>query len=171
MKHVLLTAAAICLISTPAQSRDDPGAQIVIKASTPSSLDRWRTSLAWKLSNAVVYPKTYPEWRGQNGTVSVNFICDESGKPKAAGLSGSSGNAALDRAALRAVNTVRGLGPLPAQVPVGAIVRANFIFAADEDSLHRQQLALNRREAQLAEADRLTGAKVVVLDIRNRIPG
>lgn len=171
MKYVLLTAAAVCLLSTPAQARDDPAAQIVIKASTPSSLDRWRNSLAWKLSTAVIYPKAYPEWRGHDGTVSVNFTCDDSGRPVVAGLAGSSGNAALDRAALRAVNTVRGIGPLPAQVPAGAMVRANFIFAADEDSLHRQQIALVQREASLAAADRLTGRQVVVLDIRNRTPG
>lgn len=169
MKYVLLAAAAVCLISTPAQSRDD--AQIVIKGSTVPSLDHWRSSLAWRLSTAMVYPRSYPEWRAPEGTVSVHFTCDENGRPVSGALQESSGNARLDRAALRAVTAVRGLGPLPMQVAPGATIRANFIFATDVDSLHRQQVALVQREARLAASERQAGRQVVVLDIRNRIPG
>lgn len=171
MKLVLLAALAASSVVIPASSRSDPINPIVIEGPARAGLVYWKQSVVRELDRNLAYPRSYPGWDMPEGTVAVQFICGEDGKPASVELSRSSGNRALDRAALRAVERISTLHPLPAEISDGAALRANVIFATDHVSLARQEKGLRKEEAQLAERERKDGRQVVVLETSLRTAG
>lgn len=171
MKLVLLAAVAVGCIAVPAGSQAQNAAPIVIKAPVQPGLTQWVRSVGTELDRHLVYPAAYPGWDYPEGTVSVGFSCSPDGKPASVALVRSSGNRLLDQAVMTAVERMNTLHPLPAQVNGGTPIRANIIFAADEQSLARQQSRLRREEARLAASERHSGRQVVVLELNHRPAG
>lgn len=171
MKLVLLAAVAASSMAAPAASQVDRNEPIVIRAQAPAGLVQWRQTVGRELDRNLTYPRTYPGWEFPEGAVSVHFTCGEDGKPSAIALTRSSGNRALDRAVIHAVERINTLHPMPAEVRNGAAIRANVIFAADNASLVRQEAKLGKEEARLAERERKEGKQVVVLTTNHRTAG
>ncbi len=168
MKHVLLAAAAASTFLFPAisQGQSNDADQIVIRGAHTPSFGQWRESLSHKLSDSLVYPRAFRTTGLAEGTVAIQFACGEDGTPNSVRLLRSSGDRSLDQAALKAATRIKGLHPLPAQLLGGETIRANLIFAGDNDSLDRQISALRKHEAQLTAEERRTGKRVAVVDAR-----
>lgn len=171
MKLVLLAATAATYLAAPAILKSEPLDPIVIQGPVHGGLVQWKESVSQELNRNLSYPRTYPGWDIPEGTVAVRFDCGADGKPTAVAISRSSGDRMLDRAVMRAVARIDTLHPLPAQVRNGASIRANVIFASDQASLARQEAALRKDEARLAERERKEGRQVVVLATSHRTAG
>ncbi len=63
------------------------------------------------------------------------------------------------------------LHPMPATMRHNSTFQANIIFAADEQSLARQQFVLRRNEAQRVAREGDRGRSLVVLNFSRRAAG
>ena len=72
---------------------------------------------------------------------------------------------------MRAIAHIETLHPMPARLARDSTFQANIIFAADEQSLVRQQDVLQRKEAQRVAREGKRGQSVVVLDFSRRATG
>lgn len=174
MKTVLLLASAAFAMAVPAGSstqQSEQPEQVVIASAHAPSVTHWAGMVGSKISNRMVYPRQIGRFATPEGTAAIEFNCGSDGRPKSVVLVRSSGDGHLDRSALRAIEGITGLHPLPAQLASGVTVRANLIYASDEATFARLQKDLRRDEARLAAQDRKAGRQLVVLDTGIRTQG
>ena len=169
MRLVLL--ASIAFLATPALSQNDDANPMVITAPSRPTVAVWSQKITTQLTRHLASPRGYGPSDYAEGTVSVRFSCGEDGKPASIALFRSSGDRVIDFAAMRAIRHLTTLHPMPSAIRQDVKVQANIIFAANEDSLARQQVVLRRNEAQRIAHDTDHGHAVVVLEIGRRAAG
>ena len=169
MKLVLL--ASVAFLATPAQSQNDDANPMVITAMSRPTVAVWSQKIAHQLDRHLANPRGLGGLDYPDGTVSVRFSCGDDGKPASVALFRSSGDRVADGAALRAIARLSTLHPMPAAIRHNVTIQANIIFAADEESLARQQVLLRRNESQRIAHDPDRALAVIVLEIGRRAKG
>lgn len=164
MKFVLIAALAASF-AVPAGSAPGRVQSDVIQVQGETTMTRWTKDVSRKLDRHLRYPRESAFTAVPEGTVSVSFACGENGSPSGVTLFDSSGHRSLDRAAIQAVAQIKGLHPLPERMQQGQAIRANIIFAKDEDSLERQIDKLRQSEIRRIAQDRRDGRVVVVIAV------
>ncbi len=89
-----------------------------------------------------------PLRQASKGYAIVRFRCSVDGLPEAISIYRSSGDRQVDRIALRAVERLRSLHPLPDGAASGQLIQANVAVAGTERALAMVQRRLARDEAQ-----------------------
>lgn len=97
----------------------------------------WSEMVGKALDAKLQYPRPVGTNRYEEGVVQIAFRCDENGRPAQVAVQKSSGSNQLDAAALRAVNAIPTLHPLPAGLGMGRQFQANILFAVDDGSTQR----------------------------------
>lgn len=169
MKLVLL--ASIAFLAAPAISQTDTANQLVITAPSRPTVAVWSQQIARQLDRHLVYPRAIGRADYPEGTVSVRFSCGDDGKPASIAVLRGSHNRLIDSAAVRAIAQMDTLHPMPATMRHNSTFQANIIFAADEQSLARQQFVLRRNEAQRVAREGDRGRSLVVLNFSRRAAG
>ena len=169
MKLVLL--ASVAFLAAPAISQTNTADQMVITAPSRPTVVQWTQKIERQLDRHLAYPRTFRALDALEGTVAVRFSCGADGKPASIVLFQGSGDRLIDRAAMRAIAHIETLHPMPARLARDSTFQANIIFAADEESLVRQQDVLQRKEAQRVAREGKRGQSVVVLDFSRRAAG
>ncbi|WP_312313119.1 energy transducer TonB family protein [Sphingobium yanoikuyae] len=145
MKLLFCLCLAVPLL-LPAASRAQssaPSIDVTSPTTAPPTLDRWVERTGNILSNRLRYPTILsgPE----EGIVQVKFACSDSGAPAGIALLNSSGSRQLDKAAMRAVQRIPTLHPLPAGIGAGQNYVATILFATTQASYNRQIRDLRRQ--------------------------
>lgn len=128
----LLLTAAFC--ATQASSQALPDRASMMMHTTPGKLvtmAEWTERMHHVLEHELRYPVAFGEERIGTGTVRVKFNCSDSGRPDKVSLLKTSGDKALDRAALTAVRRMASLHPLPTGFKRDQKFEAVVIFATD----------------------------------------
>lgn len=113
----LTVATMVATTATPA----DAGA--------PATLGEWVTHAEAQLDKSIHYP-TFSLRNGEQGVVRLSATVAPDGTLRNVSIAQSAGNAALDRAALRAVEKLDELPPLPqAQTPRNITLQVGFGIA------------------------------------------
>ena len=163
MKLVLL--ASLAFLATPALSQNDDANPMVITAASRPTVAVWSQKITQRLNNTLKSSVSWRDWNFPEGTVSVRFSCGDDGKPTSVALFRRSGEREVDSAALRAVSHLNALHPMPSAIGHDVTIQANIIFAADNESLARQQAVLRRNEAQRIAHEAGRGHAVVVIEL------
>lgn len=146
--HAVLAGAA--LVATPWVARAQ---QEIVVQPEAESVQRWSTRISRALDQNLVYPRPdFGRWYSE-GVVKVSFRCSEDGKPSHVAVSQGSGARRLDVAALRAVNGIKTLHPLPTGIGHDQRYAAMIVFATSEESRDRKLRAL-AKEAGMAAPGR-----------------
>jgi TonB family protein len=144
VRHYLAAASALTILAPAHAAQQQPSKPIVV---TAVSVDQWAAQTSKSLSGKLRYP-TYLMGREANeGIVRVRFECSDSGAPAAVALLDSSGHRELDNEAMRAVNAIRTLHPLPDGIAHDQQFQAVVLFARNEQSYRRQAKAIREQAA------------------------
>lgn len=144
MKLVVAIATAAGLMFTSQTSAKEP--EVLTVRGAPATVTGWVHRLTGELSDNIRFPTTIGRDQPKTGFVSVRFECGPDGKPHNLAILHRA-DPRLDAQALRAVNLLRSLHPLPAGVDAGRMMQANVIFADSAEDLQRQTHLLQRAEA------------------------
>lgn len=133
-------------------------------ASTPSpailvvSPDAWRQQWINYIADTLTLNLRYPLAIGQSaaeGLATVTFRSGEDGRPTDVALTKSSGDRQLDRAAIRAVERLHSLRPLPTDISDDQLFLANIVFATDSKRTKYLLAESSRTDAPLFAANAL----------------
>jgi len=156
MKTALLAALAASLAATSLVSMPSFAEDSIVVKSQKISVPKWIRKISNKLDDSLEQAMTHSDARlikKNGGFVAVSFNCDDNGRPIGTQVSRPSGDRALDRVALRAVNGLATLQPMPASFTANQRFRANIIVA--EDSYQRDRLfkVMRKEEARRLRAE------------------
>ncbi|WP_374295770.1 energy transducer TonB [Sphingomonas sp.] len=126
------------------------GPDIVVQGAPPT-LEHWTRGISRTLDDALEYPSLTPGWAPAEGIVSVRFLCSEAGTPAAVRIFKTSGDRQLDRAAVRAVQRIKSMHPLPNGLKPTQIYEANVLFSLSPQH-HDRMIAKLRQEAEKRNA-------------------
>lgn len=135
-------AVTLALLSTMSPARLEArtaarSAQEEVLVRSPT-VARWTTSLSRQLGRFMEYPRADYGLAFPEGTTWVDFTCSDDGRPANITVSQRSGSRNIDRAAVRAVERIQSLHPLPGGVDHSQRYRAVLIFAASQGEANRQ---------------------------------
>lgn len=150
MKLVVAIAMAVGVaFASQGSARESEG--LTVRAA-PLTVTSWVHRVTGELSDNIRFPAEIGRDQSKTGFVSVRFACGPDGKPYNLTVVHRA-DRRLDLQAIRAVNALRSLHPLPAGVDPGRTMQANVIFADNAEDLQRQTRLL-----QHAEAARMTSS-------------
>ncbi|MBR0553452.1 energy transducer TonB family protein [Stakelama marina] len=141
LKSAALAAGFACVLPVGMASGQD-SSQMVVTAQP--EVTQWAAATSRELERHLYYPRTLFGREPDQGIVTVHFLCSEDGRPANAVIARSSKNAALDRAAVRAVERIRTLHPLPRGATPQQRFSAVILFANSEEGRDRQLRKLQR---------------------------
>lgn len=131
-------------------AKPDPQDNITVQAKG-ISVQTWSNRVAHSLDNGLEYPRPMGTADYHAGLSKVSFHCSDAGAPSDVSIVGSSGSRDLDRAAMRAVQTISTLHPLPDGISHAQTFQAWIVFAGDEQERDRM-LKTVRHDAMMANA-------------------
>lgn len=149
--------AGAVLVATPSVA---PAQRDIVVQPEAVSVQRWSARVSRALDQNLVYPRPDFGRPDPEGVVRVDFRCSEDGKPSHVAVSRPSGTRRLDVAALRAVNRLKTLHPLPTGIGHDQRYAAMIIFAASEESRDRKLRALAKEARTAGPGGRTTVALV-----------
>lgn len=153
------------LLVSPASTFARSADQAIVVVSQEPSRERWVQQTAVKLSTNLTYPVTIGRPAAE-GVATVAFQCGQDGRPTQVFLPRSSGDAKLDSAALRAVEALPSLRPLPADFLADQVFLAKIVFTTDDKRTSR--LLAQSREASATQFALVSANAVEIrLSIRN----
>ncbi len=144
----LLTLPAIVLAGGPKQDAQNG---ITVQA-TAVSVQNWSQRVAHSLDAGLSYPRPLGRGDYNQGMSKIAFHCSDSGVPSDVTIVGSSGSRDLDVAAMRAVQGIPTLHPLPDGIRHDQAFQAWIVFAGDERDLGRRLQSV-RHDAMLANVE------------------
>lgn len=165
MRTIALVALAAFVAAPLAGASPTSTADYTVFApSKIPTMQTWKTRLIKDLD----YMLTVSGWRGvyrqsTTGFAVVEFRCGADGRAHEITLVQSSKNRYVNKSALRAIEGLRKLHPMPAGLVTGQKVRANIIIAEDSDELD-QQLHNLRKAAPPRGVASNDGERVIVLN-------
>jgi protein TonB len=110
------------------------------------SFSEWSGRVQGLLDQNISYPqRAGPVTTPGTGVVRIKFNCSESGKPDKVSLMKSSGDWALDKAAIRAMSRVATLHPLPTGFNHGQRFEALVVFADNERDARLASIAAEQK--------------------------
>ena len=122
----------------------------IVAVNAPPTLAAWSKRVFNDLEGQLTYPT--PAFRDANaGIVAVKFNCSDSGAPASVALLKSSRYRELDNAAMRAVQHIATLHPLPAGMMHGQQFVVRVLFATSPESA-RDQVVQMQKEAERSNA-------------------
>jgi len=123
-------------------------------AGAPATLGEWVTHAEHQLDKSIHYP-AFALRNGEQGLVRLSATVAPDGTLRDVSIAQSAGNAALDRAALRAVEKLDELPPLPqAQTPRNITLQVGFgIARTPEKETELAKAFREQPETALAQAD------------------
>lgn len=166
----MITPRRLCRVVAPvlllapiavAARSPDP---IVVELSAPTKA-HWVERISEDLSMKLSYPTVIGR-PADEGIVTVAFRCGENGRPTHILVPSSSGNAMLDAAALRAVEQLKSLHPLPADFARDQLFLAKIAFATDDRQLSKL-LARASKAPSPAMADSSSKTVMIRVAMRN----
>ncbi len=138
--HAAAALAAV-LLAAPVVAQD-----VVVGPNAPVTLVAWAKRVGKDLDRNMRFPTSIGFQARPTGIVRVKFACSESGRTDQVALYKSSGDRALDLAALESVRRVTSLHPLPDGMGHGQRYVATLLYATNYDD-YDQQLRKIRAEA------------------------
>lgn len=145
MKTLYVAAFAACALLPAASLAQQVQSEPDYVVQAPTQLGTWSDRVAQDLASALRFPAAR-NGHEESGIVAVTFTAVGDGSTSTPTIAQSSGSAVLDRAALRAVSRMGEIDPLPKAMGPSVTVRANIIFAQDQDQLQRYSARLHRDE-------------------------
>ncbi|MDE2562031.1 MAG: TonB family protein [Sphingomonadales bacterium] len=142
-----LVATCVAVLTAPTSVAAQGAQPIRIEANRETVQD-WSRNVSSALDRNLVYPRAIIGQAFEEGCASISFRVGEDGRPVGIVLMRSSGSARLDRAALRAVGSIKEIAPLPRGVSYASRIRANVLFAIDESSLVQMTRQVDREMAR-----------------------
>lgn len=140
MKMSLLAAVAASLL-LPAGVQAD---QTIIVESQRNAQRAWVAQISQDLRSQLRFPRSAGVAEYSTGAVSVRFECGPDGKPVGLNVVRKSGARMLDRAAMKAVNRLGSLHPMPDGIAGNQAFRADIVFA--DSAAEATRLAKSLRE-------------------------
>lgn len=139
----MLLAVPLLLPAAGLAQSSSPSIDVMAPTTAPPTLDNWAEHTGALLSQRLRYPIILagPE----EGVVQVKFACSDGGTAADVAILNSSGSRQLDNAAMRAIQRIPSLHPLPAGVGVGQRYVATILFAASQSSYDRQIRDIQRQ--------------------------
>lgn len=145
---ILNYVASAFVVAAAASSASAGPATIAVSA--PPTLAAWSKRVFRDMEGQLTYPT--PSFRDANaGIVAVKFNCSDSGAPASVSLLKSSRHRELDAAALRAVQRIATLHPLPAGMMHGQQFVVRVLFATSPESA-RDQIEQMQKDAARSNA-------------------
>ncbi|MDE2435488.1 MAG: energy transducer TonB [Sphingomonadales bacterium] len=163
---IAATIAASALI--PAPTRAD---QSIIVESQRPTLNKWVSKVSQDLTRSLDNTLNWSvarDVRADGGYTAVTFTSDEAGRPAALTVARPSGDKALDRVALTAVEHLRSLHPMPASLAPGQRFRANIIISVDSYKLDRLVQIMRKEEAQRIRAEGPNSKEIVLTAVPSK---
>ena len=104
------------------------------------TLEQWTKRMQQELDKTIVYPQAMMGSPLGRGIVRVKFNCSEDGHPDKVSLAKSSGHREFDRAAIKAVQKIVSLHPLPDGMGGDQVYQAVVMFDTVADSNHWRRM-------------------------------
>lgn len=149
--HLLALAPLLAAPALAGGHGQQPAPSSITVEAGQETVAQWSARVGQSLNAELVYPQPMGTSNYDEGLVKVGFRCAEDGRPGEVALVKSSGSHDLDRAAMRAVQRIQTLHPLPDGITRDRAMQAWIAFAPDEESL-KQITRASHREAQMANA-------------------
>ncbi len=156
----IATFTTFLLIGASADARE----QDITVVGKPLTLAAWSEGITSKLERNLKYPSPMGMMRPASGIVSIRFHCSETGAPSDVVVYRKSGDRSLDIAAMRAVNRIKSLHPMPVSFAANQQYQANILFATSYGE-YKDQLAMMRKEATRHDARFSNGDRTIALNI------
>lgn len=145
-----LPIAAMLVMPLAASAQGENGSQEVTVTANPdkAALTRWTNRVGHSITDNLVYPAPLGTANPPEGVVDVTFRCSDAGMPSQIAVTRSSGSQFLDRAALRAVQRVKTLHPLPQGVGHDQLYKARLMFLVGDGMDTQRRIAEMQRDAR-----------------------
>ncbi len=146
-----LTAAALAAagIFTPGIAQTQATSGQANSAQEIVTFAAWRDRVQKALDRGLHYARPMPGMGNASGIVRVKFNCSDTGRPDKVTIARSSGSRRLDRMALKAVDRIATLHPLPQGFRHDQSIEAMILIAYGSEREYRQ-----KRDRMIAEAKR-----------------
>lgn len=142
------SSAAILLASSPVVA--GPTNHAGMASSVPAiTFAQWTKRIQGELNRNLEYPTGLFGREPAAGEVRIKFNCSDSGRPDKVSLQKSSGSSALDGAALRAVQHIVTLHPLPDGFGHDRRYVAVVLFDIDAERMAKRQAAVGAEVKRL----------------------
>jgi TonB family protein len=165
MTFVAAALAASLLLPAAIQA-DDP----IIVESRNIAQQAWVARLASDLDAKLRYPRMTGSRTFPVGGVSISFQCGSDGRPESMVIARKSGSRILDRAALRAVEKLSGLHPLPTGFASNQPVRADIVFADSPENASKLANSLQQDNARRELARKPGVPRELALNVTVTLP-
>ncbi len=153
--RVLVIAPLLAIPGTVMAGGAKPDTQngqnsITVQAAT-LSVQNWSSRVAQSLDTELTYPRPLGREDYHQGLSKIAFRCNDNGVPSDVSIVSSSGSRDLDVAAMRAVQGISTLHPLPDGIGHDQAFQAWVVFAGSEQDRSRMLQSV-RHDAMLANA-------------------
>lgn len=146
-----LPLATLLVVPLTASAQVNGTSDITVAAPRDkAALARWTTWVGKAITDNLEYPRVLGPSNAPSGIVDVAFNCSDSGQPSKVKVTHSSGSSRLDDAALRAIQRVKTLHPLPEGIGHDQVYKARLAFLVGDGFDARRRLARMTREADSA---------------------